>query len=166
VYLPRDLGTWGFILSLATIVLMYPVGLLINMTTPIVQNWVATRTKQSLVKRIERLENELAELEKIPPIDEVQDYVLWGLTAIRILIIEVTSTLTALLYLAVRVLSAGTGRTIDDFTYFAVFVMISSAVLQLRLRYSHDFRRARSPRRREGLRTEIDDLKKIRDSWQ
>jgi hypothetical protein len=166
VHLPRDLSTWGFILSLAAIVLMYPVGLVINMTTPIVQNWVATRTKQSLVKRIDRLENELAELEKIPPIDEVQDHILWGLKAIRILLIGVTGTLTAMLYLAVRVLSAGTGRTIDDFTYFAVFVMISGAILQLRLRYSHDFRRARSPGRREGLRTAIDDLKKIRDSWQ
>jgi hypothetical protein len=166
VHLPKDLGTWGFILSVVAILLMYPVGLLINITTPIVQNWIAGRTKQSLTKRIERLEKELAELEKNPPIDEVQDHILWEIKALRMLIYLAIGTLTAIVYLAVRVLSAATGTAFYEFAVFAIIVMFTSEVVQLRLRYSHDFRSARSPRRRKGLRKAIDELKQIQASWQ
>ena len=69
--LPKDLGTWAFILSLLTLILMYPAGLLINLTTPLVANWLAKWSRSSLEKRISKLENKLAELEKNPAIDPV-----------------------------------------------------------------------------------------------
>ena len=165
MHFPKDLGTWGFILSIVAIVLMYPVGLLINITTPIVQNWIASRTKQSLVNRIERLEKELAELESNPPIEEVEDRILWGLKSIRILIFSAMGLIVGMIYMGVRILNPATNSDVNAFTYFSLFVMISTGIMQLRLRYSHDFRTERSPRRRKGLRKAIDDLKQIQASW-
>jgi hypothetical protein len=37
----KDLGWWGFVLSLVALFLLYPVGVIVNITTPKLQNWWA-----------------------------------------------------------------------------------------------------------------------------
>lgn len=114
MHLPKDLGTWGFILSIVAIVLMYPVGLLINMTTPVVQNWIATTTQQSLINRIARLEKQLEELEKVPALDEVQNQILFRLNSLRAAVFGAIGMMTALLYLGVSIL-APPGERVEVF---------------------------------------------------
>jgi hypothetical protein len=57
--MPKDLGTWAFILSLAAIVLMYPIGLLINFTAPKLETWFASWSRDRLASRIEVLQERL-----------------------------------------------------------------------------------------------------------
>ncbi len=57
--MPRDLGTWGFILSVAALILMYPVGLLVNWSSPKIQDWWASWSQRRLQKKIQGLEREL-----------------------------------------------------------------------------------------------------------
>lgn len=162
--LPTDLGTWGFILAILGIVLMYPVGLLINLTTPLVQMWIATRSTASLRNRIQRLEGELAELEKTPPISEVEDQLLWNGRATKIAILGATSTLTLLLYFGIQVVGDVNSRQFKVFSVLVFSILVLNLIGQMVVRYGHDLRYARSPRRRKNLRIAIDDLRKIRDS--
>ena len=163
--LATDLGTWSFILSILAIVLMYPVGVLINLTTPLVQNWLAKQTYVSLEGRIRKLESALAELEKNPPIDEVQNQILWGITNLKMRILAATSSVTAVIYLAVRVFAPPGSPSVTEFSVFTFIVITSDTVGMLALRYHHGFRYSRSPKVRENLRAAIRDLKNIRDSW-
>ena len=44
---PKDLGEWGFILSLLALLLMYPVGLIVNISSPKTSGlvrWVVKKT--------------------------------------------------------------------------------------------------------------------------
>jgi hypothetical protein len=69
---PTDLGTWGFILSLAALLLMYPIGLLINLTSPKIETWSAGWSRDRLAKRVQKLEEKLHihKLTELP--DQVQ----------------------------------------------------------------------------------------------
>lgn len=163
--LPTDSGTWGIVLAILAIVLMYPVGLLINLTTPLVQNWIVTRSKASLINRIAKLENQLVELEKTPVITDVENYLLWGQQRIQITVFGAVGVLTTVVYFGIRSLSDITSSQFKAFTKLAMVALFVDLVLQLRSRYEHNFRYTRSPERRRRLRTAIEDLKKIRDSW-
>lgn len=63
--MPKDLGTWGFILSLVAIVLMYPVGVLINITSPKLYNWYAGRSTDKAAERVTALTEKLHHLKQI-----------------------------------------------------------------------------------------------------
>jgi hypothetical protein len=162
---PTDLGTWGFILAALSLVLMYPVGLLINLTTPAVQNWVASRSKTSLLKRITLLENELSELEKNAAISEAEDQILWEIQNTKSMVIAMASGVTFVIYLGVAAIADRLNPSFRTFSEIVLVVVFLNLPLQLMLRYKHDFRHERSPRRREALRNSIQELKRIRDSW-
>jgi hypothetical protein len=66
MHFPSDLGTWGFVLSILAIVLMYPMGILINFTSPKVSDWWAGRSMRRLEHRIALLEEKM----RHPPIFE------------------------------------------------------------------------------------------------
>jgi hypothetical protein len=66
--MPTDLGTWGFIISIICLVLMYPMGLLINLTSPKVQDWWAARSRRSLEKQIASLRYKLEDRPGLFPI--------------------------------------------------------------------------------------------------
>ena len=53
---PKDLGEWGFILSLLALLLMYPVGLIVNISSPKLQDWFAGWSKDRLLARIDKLQ--------------------------------------------------------------------------------------------------------------
>ena len=156
---------WGIILAVLAIVLMYPVGLLINLTTPMVADWIATRSKAALIRRIAKLEARLAELEKDPALTDFENYLLWGQQRIQIVVIGAVSGLTIVVYAGVRALSDVTSGQFQVFSKIVFFILILDAALQLRFRYERGFRSARSPDNRRILRTAIEDLKKIRDTW-
>jgi len=63
--MPKDLGTWGFILSLAAIVLMYPVGVLINLSSPKIHNWYSSRSVDKAAERANALRDRLQHLKQI-----------------------------------------------------------------------------------------------------
>jgi Na+-transporting methylmalonyl-CoA/oxaloacetate decarboxylase gamma subunit len=75
-WIPKDLTTWAFIFSVLALVLMYPVGVLINITTPRLQNRWAARSRSALQARIARLEGELNRMPGLPEVSEVEDMIL------------------------------------------------------------------------------------------
>jgi hypothetical protein len=55
VWLSKDLGTWGFWISIIAFISAYPLSLLANITSPRLLNWWATTSRVSLEKRIAQL---------------------------------------------------------------------------------------------------------------
>lgn len=163
--MPKDLGTWAFILSLLTLILMYPAGLLINLTTPLVANWLAKWSRSSLEKRISKLENKLAELEKNPAIDPVQNEMLWAIKSVKIVAINVGTGIFLVIYCGVRSVVNPDTPSFKEFSGLVLFMVFVNVVQVLVMRYQRDFRWVRSPSYRKGLKTTIEGLKKIRDDW-
>lgn len=142
MHLPKDVGTWGFIVSLIALALMYPVGLLINLTTPAVRNWISKWSRNSLAKRITLLENELTQVEKIPPIDEVQDEMLWGIKRLRLEVMNSTNVILLVITLGVS-LFIDIDKHADAFHVFEAFVaggLLVNLLSALRARRERDFR--------------------------
>ncbi len=52
----RDLGWWGFVISIIALLGAYPLSLLVNLTSPALKNWWAERSIASIRKRIDKLE--------------------------------------------------------------------------------------------------------------
>jgi hypothetical protein len=160
-------GAWGITIGIIAILLIYPGGLLVNMTTPAVQRWIATRTRTSLANRITRLEAELKALEEFPPIDEVEDETLWDIRKVHMLVIAATSLIVLVIVDVTTILippNSHSERAEQLNIGVGVFV-VGNAILIWRLRNKHDFRYKRSLKTRAGYRKAIDDLKTIRDSW-
>jgi hypothetical protein len=77
----------------------------------------------------------------------------------------VVGIVTIVVYEGVRILGGKNSEAFHSFTYFVVGILVATLGVQMGLRYGHDFRYQRSPRRRKNMRTAIDELKKIRDTW-
>ena len=164
--MPKDLGTWAFVLSIIAILLMYPVGVLINLTTPRIANSIAARGKSSLKKRISKLEEKLATLEKNPPIDEVQDEVLWGIKSVKMRIVRAETTIIMAIYVGVVVfVQPPNAAFFNELSYIFLLVLSLNMITILAIRYHRDFRYLRSPKNRENLRRTIRELKTILENW-
>jgi hypothetical protein len=167
MFLGHTAGWWGIALGIAAIVLMVPVGLLVNMLTPSVQNWIATWGYSSLTKRIGKLERKLSELEKFPTITEVEDRLLWGIEAIRISVLSAASGVILVVLVGVQTLGIGhvNNLVMGSFQGVATLVILSNLINTLTMRYRKGFRHARSPAVRESLRKSIASLKEIQANW-
>lgn len=160
----HDLGWWGVVLSIVALVLMIPASMVANLLTPLFVNWLVSWSRSSLESRIAKLEKQLTELEQHPAIDEVQDQILWGITNLKMRILDVTSTVAVIGYFGARTIA---NPDTDAFKLFSLWVFIIlnlNTFLTLRLRYQKDFRFKRSPKVREGLLKSINELKAIRAS--
>jgi hypothetical protein len=73
LHLPRDAGTWALIISIIGLLLIFPLGILVNIVTPKLQDWWAARSVKALMSRIEKLTNKLFEIEANPPLNEFED---------------------------------------------------------------------------------------------
>src|ERR1039458_4719054 len=62
-WLPKDKATWGFWISIFTLFVAVPFGIVANLLTPKIRDWWAARSRRSLAARIEVLESELTESE-------------------------------------------------------------------------------------------------------
>jgi hypothetical protein len=163
-WLPHDLGTWGFILSIIALLAMYPVGLLINMTTPAIQNWLAKFTRASLEKRIAELERRLEKLEEIPELSDVDNHILWEVKSTRLTVISHTNIVLLFMLLAVGVVAKTDSPEFIGFSRIVLLVVLLSGTLLMLLRYQHDFRYERSPDVRKSLRKAIAELKEFRQN--
>jgi hypothetical protein len=126
----------------------------------------SSREKEAyLIKRIERLESDLAELEKLPPITEGEAHILWELTRTQMYLVMFTSIILIMLAWGVSILSNWRADAVGRFDKFMAGAVLSNATLFVQLRYHRGFRYKRSPKTREQLRKVIDDFKKLRDTW-
>ena len=128
-WLPHDLGTWGFILSIVTLILMYPVGVMINMTTPLLQNWLSTWTRASLDQRIAKLEAQLANLEQIPEIDAVQNQILWEIKSVKLEAMSNTGVVLIVILLGVSVITGGETPALIGFSRLVLVIVILNSIL-------------------------------------
>jgi hypothetical protein len=164
-WLPGSLGTWGFVISIVTLVLAYPVGVIVNATTPLVIDWISRWSKSSLEKRIGKLEAKLADWEQHPALDDVHDELLWGIKSIKINILSALNSIGLLAFFEVRaVANTESPRFIEfeAFIFFYTSVNLAGAIL---LRRGRDLRFKRSRKVRENLRKDINELKTLRDNW-
>jgi hypothetical protein len=68
-WLPHDAATWGLWLAIAALVLMYPMNVVANLSSPWLHaRWVA-RSQASLIKRRDELLRQRAEAQNRPEID-------------------------------------------------------------------------------------------------
>jgi hypothetical protein len=58
-WIPRDSGSWGVILGVLALLLMFPMGVVINLVTPVIKDWWARRSHTSLVARMKKVSAEL-----------------------------------------------------------------------------------------------------------
>jgi hypothetical protein len=171
--IPEGVGTWGVILA---IVLSYALGVFTNLTTPVVRyvvgktarasvNWLATWSRSSLEKRITKLENKLAEPEKAPAIDEVQNQMFWAIRGVKMETINVGQGIILTIFLGVRCLTDPHSRAFAEFSFWVLFIMLFSTMSILAMRYHRDFRWKRSQGYRDALRKGIEELKELRNRW-
>jgi hypothetical protein len=151
------------VLWVGGLLIAYTVGVFSNLTSPAIGNWIANWSQRSLANRISLLESRLAELEKVPAITEVEEQTLWGITSIKIAILNASNLFLIAAYFASSVLAADPLKLrLLGIIFIAPFVQ--NIFLILRMRYAHDFRYKHSPGRRAGLRKAIQDLKDIQNS--
>lgn len=165
MWMGHELGWWGFWLAILGIILMYPIGVLINLTTPSIANVLASRTKKSLDNRIAKLERELAKLELNSPTDEVQDQILWELTNLKMRILGATNALLLLFYFSAHFFMSVKSSEFRGFTWMILLVVIADTIGMLALRYRKGFRYSRSPKVRAGLKKAIEELKVLQANW-
>ncbi len=65
---------WGVVLAIATLILAYPLDVLAHLTTPLLKNWWAARSRSALEERIKSLKAELGEMETYPATARVNDF--------------------------------------------------------------------------------------------
>ncbi len=82
----HDLGWWGFVLAIATLILAYPLDVLAHLTTPLLKNWWASRSRLTLEERIKSLKAELGLMEMNPAMSETEDMILTSAQVTHVLI--------------------------------------------------------------------------------
>jgi hypothetical protein len=82
-WLPHDLATWAFVLSVLALALMLPMNLAANLTSPMLRDWWAARSHKALAKRRDKLLDERNELRGVPVFDESTVTVLWRMQVLH-----------------------------------------------------------------------------------
>jgi hypothetical protein len=86
MWLHHDASWWALVLAILALILMYPVSLLANLTTPVLKNWWAERSVASLKKRITNLEKQLVDYEQYPELSEAETYILLATEALSMML--------------------------------------------------------------------------------
>jgi len=161
----HDLGWWGFVLAVVTLFLAYPLDVLAHLTAPVVKSWWAERSVASMRKRIEKLENELADYEQnyqlLSAVEEELFKGVEGLAAFGLLCLEflVICFLLAILRFSPSV--PLTAHYAVAGVAFAVYVSCYGyVILFVVFGKMTTFRKRRSPSGRNTLRKSIEELKK------
>jgi len=160
--MPRDLGTWGFILSITALLLMYPVGVLINLTSPGIRNWWAARSRKSLTKRIDILQRQLQRAEALTALSEFENETLWRFEKLVAFVGGAFHLLYGIVFFLLEKLVKPTA-TVEKWRtilwgIFAVIALNFGVVWWLVKRFEA-YRVPRSTRARARLRASIDKLK-------
>jgi hypothetical protein len=72
----KALDWWALVLAVVSLVLLLPASIFANLITPKVKDWWTEGSQALLLKRIAALEEELGRGAAIPPISEVEDFIL------------------------------------------------------------------------------------------
>jgi len=170
---PIGAGWWAIF---GALVVGYLLGQFTNLTTPLVRyllmlcarvsvRWFATRTRASLEKRIRKLENKLAEAERYPPLDPVQNHILWEIKSVKLHVIALSVGVIYMIYLGVRVVANPDTHSFKEFSGVVSLIVVLGVIETLRMRYERDFRWIRQAAYRENLRKAVKDLKELREKW-
>jgi heme A synthase len=161
----RDLGWWGFVISLMALLGAYPLSLLANLTSPALKNWWAERSIASTRKRIDKLEKQLAEYMKDPALTEGEDYILRATEALSMLL-ALCVTMLAVLLMSLAWFAPVTVSNHDKEPLVALALVGAVCAFLIGIvvfgRFSR-FRRKRSPIDRNYLNKYIEELKKKLD---
>jgi hypothetical protein len=174
--LPTDLGTWGFILSVIALIAMYPVGILINVTSPKLQNSWATRSQQKITQRIVRLKAQLKKAEELPLLTSVEGELLLSFQRMNMQITLVVHLILGLVTFCFMFLvesqtinpSSRLPR-IDTLLLIELFgVLVIGVNFYCGMRQLGRFRKYRLPRTqqyRDGLVEDLNHLPRRRNLW-
>ena len=155
----KDLGWWGFVLSVVAILLLYPGGVLVNITTPMLLDWWATRSRASLQEQIGKLEADLSKLEQIAPLSEVNNQMLWGLEMLRLLLSVGIHMVLSALYLLTILVEGPKRLSLTVEGVFWCFLIVNALLGFLAYYRELTYRIARSPTRRTNIKKSIKSLK-------
>jgi hypothetical protein len=163
----HDLAWWGVFLAVVGLILMFPVAVLANILTPKLKNWWAERSEASTKKRIEKLEQQLADCEQHEELSFAEDYLLKGIEALGIvgtMCVEILSITLAIVAKGTTLLEdippdrrfASAGLLVMTALFSAAVGFIVSALVFKKIGV---FRKLRSPLERSALRHSIEKLK-------
>lgn len=165
MHLPKDAGTWALIISILGLLLIFPIGLLVNIATPIVQDWWAARSIHALKIRIEMLTRELSELESTPTFGEFEDQMVTEFVLLKVFLRTLSmgtfyGIATILMFLATPETPSIRPHQLAvkafDLVSFILFViLVLSGFLVSRPQELDKLYRRRSPAHRRQLRTQI-----------
>jgi hypothetical protein len=162
MWLGHDVTFWLAVLAL---VLMVPVGIFVNIFTPILQNWIATWGYKSLSNRITKLEGQLTELEKISAITEVEDRILMGFIMLRITVFSTASGVVIAVMAATDTITKALNVNDKDFYYLGMAIIGANFINTFTAKAKKGWLHERSPRVRATLRKSIAGLKEIQANW-
>jgi hypothetical protein len=80
VWLGHDIGWWGFVLAVVTLVLAYPLDMLAHLTSPIVKDWWAARSREALKRRIAKLREYQEDAQKVEEMTVGEDLIVTTLS--------------------------------------------------------------------------------------
>jgi hypothetical protein len=167
-FLPKDAGTWALYISVLGLILIIPLNILSNIITPKLQNWWAERSKAATRKRIEKLEQQLADYEQCQELTELEDFVLKAIEGVGILAVFCIELLAILILLQAVSGPVFVGSRSEvappDIRFLLVTLGACAAILgfvvqRLVFEKLGQFRRKRSPFDRKVLRKYIEGLK-------
>lgn len=154
--LHHDLAWWGVTLSIVALVLMVPAAILANVVTPKIQNWWASRSRASLVKRIDKLERRRDGWEHFELITPTEEIVL---NSIQILLACVIPGVFGIGYVAISSLFE---HSKDPAIIIILFVLLLAAFLAMwGAQQITQYREPRSSRSRDYLKRELEMLKLV-----
>ncbi len=149
----HDLGWWGFVLAIATLILAYPLDVLAHLTTPLLKNWWASRSRLTLEERIKSLKAELGLMEMNPAMSETEDMILTSAQVTHVLIWSLGYILVGGSF----ALDEGGKKSIVMFWALLSLLLLSVNAMVFSFPI-HKYRRMRSPRYRRKFATEIEHL--------
>jgi hypothetical protein len=165
----KDLGWWGFVIAIVTLILAYPVDVLAHLTSPMLKNWWAERSVASLEKRIEKLDKQLADYEQnYPLLTPTEHHILRGIDVLGMVGALIVALIAIMILVACSV-APSILRSHDswplDFTGPLILLaygalLFSLSVTAVVFRGIATFRMKRSPIDRDVLKKSIEDLKK------
>jgi hypothetical protein len=154
----KDFGWWGFVLSMVALLLIYPVGVIVNITTPKLQNWWATRSRASLQTRIKTLQEELARIERIPPVTFTEDYALLGTEQIGRLIQYSAQFLASVAVCLLGYLSSPGKRFYFTYGFIIFLAALNYLTYKFTMAPIRDYRHTFGPLKRTEIQLTIDKL--------
>lgn len=153
MFLHHDLAWWGFALGVLALILMIPAAIFANAITPKIQNWWASRSRASLLKRIDSLAGRLRKWERNAAVTETEDILL---SAVQTILLCLSAGLLAVGLAGTQFLHRFQSTEYFPFVLLLVLVAFLGAIGAQRV---HHFREPRSPQARAFLKREIESLR-------